>query len=74
MTRDRYPDLGPKEDLSSFDSALERVREAWPEAWQEGSTGLERTWWVREGATTRCIAHHWETRKGRVYVRVAPKS
>lgn len=47
MTKDRYPDLGPKLPVRDYDHALELVQQHWPRAWQEGSTGVERTFWIR---------------------------
>ena len=71
MTRDRYSKLGPKKPLDQPEDALQRVREFWPTAYQEGSTGPERTWWVRSDAGNMVVAHHWQTDRGNWFIRIA---
>ncbi|CAH1691806.1 conserved hypothetical protein [Hyphomicrobiales bacterium] len=56
--RDRYPELGPKLKVSGFEAAMTKVREVWPGAYQEGSTGFERTWW----SGRELVGHHWPVR------------
>ena len=43
---DRYPELGKKVFVADEDAVLSYIRSQWPDAWQEGSTGPERSWWT----------------------------
>lgn len=56
--RDRYQELGPKILVHGFEAAMIKVREVWPKAYQEGSTGFERTWW----SGRELVGHHWPVR------------
>lgn len=64
---DRYHSLGAKRRVTDFDDALIKVREHFPKAYAEGSTGPERTFWVRQDpdnpfdAPSDLVAHFWKT-------------
>lgn len=58
MLKDIHPELGPRKRVSSLEDALARVREVWPCASMEGSTGFQRSFWV-EG---ELVGHCWEVR------------
>lgn len=63
MNRDDHPDLGSRQQVASFDDVRDAVRRVWPVAYAEGSTGTERSWWVRtEGGEARLIGHSWQVR------------
>lgn len=63
MLKDIHKDLGTKSRVSSIEEALFRVREHWPEAYLEGSTGYQRSFWVREGSgEAELVGHSWEIR------------
>jgi hypothetical protein len=69
---DRYKKLGKKMEIDAPEQARLLVQEYWPNAFQEGSTGPERTWWVRAGGETMLVAHHWqEPRSGKWFLRRA---
>lgn len=69
---DRYPKLGRKIELEGPEQALTLVREYWPNAYQEGSTGPERSWWSPVGDDLAMVAHHWQVpRSGKWYLRRA---
>jgi hypothetical protein len=69
---DRYKKLGKKTEITGPEEALLRAREYWPNVFQEGSTGPERTWWSRIGDETALVAHHWQDyRSGKWYMRRA---
>lgn len=39
------------------------VREVWPTAYREGSTGSERSWWIRtDGQEAVLVAHSFPVR------------
>lgn len=52
---DRYPELGPKLTAATEMEAMTMVRAVWSQAYKEGSTGYERTWWVGK----ELVAHQW---------------
>jgi hypothetical protein len=62
MNKDRYQFLGAKTRVRSFDEALVAVRVVWPGAFVEGSTGAERTFFVRSGGDLGLVAHCWPVR------------
>jgi hypothetical protein len=47
LNQDRYPYLGPRRRVANFDQVIMAVRQEWPTAYCEGSTGYERTWFWR---------------------------
>jgi hypothetical protein len=63
--RDRYAEtLGG--DLSrheTLEDAIARVKSVYPQAYAEGSTGFERTFWV--SGEEDIVAHAWMSGKGR---------
>jgi hypothetical protein len=63
MNRDLHPDLGPRQRIVSAELALRLVREVWPGAYAEGSTGPERSWWVKTDDEPLLVAHHWQIRR-----------
>ncbi len=73
MEKDRYPGLGRKRTLGSPEAVLDAVRSAWPGAGQEGSTGVERTFTVRQDGRERLVAHSWSpgSRLERIHCRIA---
>lgn len=63
MNRDIHGDeLGERQRVSSYEAAADAVRSVWPRAYAEGSTGAERSWWVRDGSETTLVAHSWPGR------------
>lgn len=44
------PKLGPAKRVASFEAALDAIREFYPNAYVEGSTGPERSFWVENEA------------------------
>lgn len=61
MNRDTHPDLGPRVRADSVEACLSRVRDAYPRARAEGSTGFERSYWV-DGLL---VAHAWPVARQR---------
>lgn len=62
MTRvsGRYPFLGPAVLVEGgFEGALAHVRELWPTASAEGSTGPERTFFVKTEEGSGLVGHYW---------------
>lgn len=59
MNKDRYPELGQKVSVDSIEAALERVRQTWPNATMEGSTGAERSFWTKTSSGNGLIGHCW---------------
>lgn len=53
-----------------MEEAVRLVREKWPAADCEGSTGLERSFAIKDGMNTILIAHAWAPRR-RWKVRIA---
>jgi hypothetical protein len=76
MDIDRFPDLGRRVRISSFEDALRLVREVHPGASQHGSTGVERTWTVGDPPWRRIVAHHWSPSSGAAgkpwWLRISP--
>jgi hypothetical protein len=63
MLKDIHPDLGPRSRVSSIEEALTHVRKVWPSAWREGSTGFQRSFWVKDaGGEAVLVGHCWEIR------------
>jgi hypothetical protein len=63
MLKDIHPDLGPRSRISSIEEALAHVRKVWRSAWIEGSTGFQRSFWVKgAGGDAVLVAHCWEIR------------
>ena len=58
MNRDLHPELGKRQRVASLDECLGLVRVAYPNAYMEGSTGVERSFWVRGNL----VAHAWPVR------------
>ena len=59
MNKDRYPELGPRQRANSFEDCLARVRAVYADVFVEGSTGAERTFWIRVGQDKQLVAHAW---------------
>lgn len=60
MTKDRYSaQLGGIVVQTAAADVAALVMRVWPGSWQEGSTGPERTWYVRDVGPERLIAHTW---------------
>ncbi len=65
----RYPELGPKRRVTSLEEAMQSVKNRYPQAYSEGSTGPERSFWV-DG---RFVAYAWPVRgKNEFWLRVLP--
>jgi hypothetical protein len=62
IDKDRFPDLGRRQTVAHEDDVLALVRSIWPGAWQEGSTGSERTWWNGDRKKPDLVAHSWSPR------------
>jgi hypothetical protein len=62
MNKDRYSFLGPRTLVQDIEAALATVRMTWPNAYLEGSTGAERTFYVSVGNATGLVAHCWPRR------------
>jgi hypothetical protein len=63
MMKDIHPDLGPRKRVSSIEDALANVRKVWPSAWMEGSTGFQRSFWIRGAdGLGALVGHCWEIR------------
>ena len=62
MNIDRYPELGIKMKRHSFEECLSLVRTLWPDAYTEGSTGAERTFWSRALGQSELVGHCWPLR------------
>lgn len=58
MNRDLHPELGPRRFAETIEYVIEMVRESWPGAGCEGSTGLERSFWL-PGPGGTLVAHAW---------------
>lgn len=63
MGKDRYASelTGPKLKFNSFESSLLYVRNIFPDVYAEGSTGFERTFWVKRNSEPELVAHVWMT-------------
>lgn len=69
---DRFKKLGKKIEVTGPEQARRFVREYWPNAWSDDSSGPERTYWVKLGDETVLVAHHWQvTSSGKWYLRRA---
>jgi hypothetical protein len=63
MLKDIHKDLGPKTRVSSTEDALARVRQRWPAAFAEGSTGYQRSFWIHgDDREAEFVGHCWEIR------------
>jgi hypothetical protein len=73
---DRYPHLGPKRVISTWESVIDFVRVTYPNAYAEGSTGAERSWWI-PGKPAIHIGHSWpineRNSRSAYFVRLARK-
>lgn len=58
MNRDLHPELGPRGRVHGIEQALAQVRDRHPAASMEGSTGAERSFWVKG----LLVAHAWPVR------------
>jgi hypothetical protein len=74
MNKDRYSFLGSRTLVADFEAALASVRETWPTACAEGSTGAERTFYVGRGPKAGLVAHCWPRRfrEEAMYLRCLP--
>ncbi len=64
MDTDRYPFLNRhKIKVGTPEDVLALVRRKWPAAYQEGSTGYERTWFSDTPFGLRLVAHSWSPRR-----------
>jgi hypothetical protein len=73
---DRYKYLGKKEWVADWDSLVLRVRSVWTDAWQEGSTGPERSWWTKDETAPdalRLIGHSFPKKTGGYWLRLRSK-
>lgn len=73
MHKDRYPSLGPKKLINSFDDLIIEVRKIWPSATIEGSIGYERSFW--NGYNKDLVAHAWAKnyKKNEYWLRIKPE-
>lgn len=62
MDNDRYPDLGPRRTLPTFEACLPAVRALYPDASLHGSTGFERCYTIERDGCRLLVAHHWSPR------------
>lgn len=63
MNRDLHPELGAKQRFEDFEAVVDAVRAVWATAYAEGSTGPERSWWVRDGSGAAVlVGHSWPVR------------
>lgn len=76
MLYDIHTDLGPRTRVASFEEAFEKVRETWPGARAEGSTGFQRSFWTGSSDQAELVGHGWEvrSRKGGWWLRVRPRT
>lgn len=58
MNRDQHPELGPRLRMGSMKDCLNAVLALYPDAYAEGSTGAERSFWVHG----KLVAHAWPVR------------
>lgn len=74
MDHDRYHALGPKLRVANFANAANVIREVYPAAYWEGSTGYERSWWTNSEHGLELIAHSWPVRRHptNLWLRVKP--
>lgn len=72
MNKDIHPDLGPRQRTGNIESCLRLVREQYPSARMEGSTGAERSFWVAR----ELVAHAWPVAGMReaMWLRIRPKT
>ncbi len=63
MSKDRYAAelTGPYLRFNSFESARLYARNVFPDLYVEGSTGFERTLWVRSDDEPILVGHVWMT-------------
>lgn len=63
MKGDRYKEIltGPYVRTNTLEAARLLVKNLFPEMYMEGSTGFERTFWIRENDEPKLIAHTWMT-------------
>lgn len=74
MNKDRYPNLGLRVDVEGFDKLLGIVQDNYYNAYAEGSTGSERSYFVQNGAwEPTLVAHSWPVRgsETRFWLRIA---
>ncbi len=71
---DIHKELGQKQTVDSEEAVLSLVRDHYPNAFQEGSTGPQRTWWIRQDKEIILIGHSWLNRAGKYSVRVNRKT
>lgn len=62
MLKDIHPDLGPRTRVATVEKALAAVRKVWPQAYLEGSTGFQRSFWVDLAGEAELVGHCWEIR------------
>lgn len=48
----------------TLDDALVLVRRSYPEAYMEGSTGFQRSFWVTSNEGVKMVGHAWTTNSG----------
>ena len=69
MKADLHPNLGPKTRHASMEACLAEVRKIWPNCYIEGSTGVQRSFWIPSKSNANWIewdgnfvAHAWPIR------------
>jgi hypothetical protein len=65
MLYDIHRDLGPKTRVASYEEAFAAVRAVWPGSRSEGSTGLQRSFWIGTGPEAELVGHTWEVRSSK---------
>jgi hypothetical protein len=80
MVKDIHQNLGPKTFVpDDWEALILRVRAIWPDAWAEGSTGPERSWWTRDESAPdydgiwALIGHSWPKKTGGYWLRLKMK-
>ncbi len=59
MVVDIHKHLGPRRIYPDFAAVLHKVRAVYSKAYAEGSTGPQRSWWIRTESGTVLIGHSW---------------
>jgi hypothetical protein len=65
MPIDIHKELGRRQIFRDFEAVLRKVRSVYPEAYAEGSTGPERSWWIRTDDGMILIGHSWPIRSSK---------
>lgn len=70
-SRDRYPEIGKKFRFKGMlEDVLLLVRETYPTAFKEGSTGYEYTFYIKTDNDPELIGHAWSRDNENWWVRI----